>query len=404
MSFQDWSEKRAFVPHCITAIVASCFTCRRHGTVLALVVPLALLVAHPAMASWSVVSSPNPSGSTESILFGVSCTSSTACIAVGTSHESSGLETGFAETWNGSSWNLSATPQPSGATAFHFRAVACSAANACTAVGSYTTSAGTESVLVERWNGSEWSIESAPGPSGALVSAFTSVSCVSAKVCVAVGDSFSTSGTTLAERWNGKEWLIQATPNTTNFLNRLEGVSCSSSKACTAVGTNVGSTLIERWNGSEWTIQTSANGTLGGNRLAAVSCPSTKACTAVGNIFSDFATPPRFSLAESWTGSEWMLQTTAGPSGETESALGAVSCVTPKVCTSTGWVTTSLGRVPETLANVWNGTGWSLESTPNAGESSELHGGVSCISSTECTAVGSFVGSGHRVTLVEVKS
>lgn len=58
----------------------------------------------------------------------------------------------------------------------------------------------------------------------------------------------------LAERWDGTRWRIEPTPHPagspTNFLN---GVTCSSRRACTAVGSAVAGKirvpLVERWNG-----------------------------------------------------------------------------------------------------------------------------------------------------------
>ena len=64
----------------------------------------------------------------------------------------------------------------------------------------------------------------------------------------------------------------------------LEGVSCSSAKACTAVGSNGGeATLAERWNGTKWALQHAPNPSdAGASPLHGVSCSSATACTAVG--------------------------------------------------------------------------------------------------------------------------
>jgi hypothetical protein len=85
--------------------------------------------------------------------------------------------------------------------------VSCSSATACIAVGS--TSTGT---LAERWNGMQWAVQPTPDVAGASLS---SVSCSSATACTAVGDVLSSASgnrVTLAERWNGTTWAIQPTP------------------------------------------------------------------------------------------------------------------------------------------------------------------------------------------------
>ena len=61
--------------------------------------------------SWSIVTSPNPSGATFAVLSGVSCPSTTSCYAVG----ESALDKTLVEHWNGTSWSIVASPNPSGA-------------------------------------------------------------------------------------------------------------------------------------------------------------------------------------------------------------------------------------------------------------------------------------------------
>jgi hypothetical protein len=51
--------------------------------------------------SWVIVTSPSPSGSFWSVLNGVSCSSRTACIAVGYSLDGSNNQSMLAEAWNG---------------------------------------------------------------------------------------------------------------------------------------------------------------------------------------------------------------------------------------------------------------------------------------------------------------
>jgi hypothetical protein len=94
--------------------------------------------------------------------------------------------------------------------------VSCTSASACTAVGSYTNSAGTSVALAERWNGKAWTIQKTPNPSGAQGNSLAGASC-RCGICTAVGSYTNSAGTqvTLAERWTGKVWVIQKTPNPT---------------------------------------------------------------------------------------------------------------------------------------------------------------------------------------------
>jgi len=105
--------------------------------------------------------------------------------------------------------------------------------------------------LAERWNGTKWSIQTTPNPAGGSEIHLIRVSCTSATACTAAGFySNATTTVTLAERWNGTRWSIQTTPNPAGGSNSmLNGVSCASATACTAVGGSSNGTLAEGWNG-----------------------------------------------------------------------------------------------------------------------------------------------------------
>jgi hypothetical protein len=302
----------------------------------------------------------------------------------------------LAERWDGTAWTIRATPNPSGAQRSVLSAVSCASATACTAVGSYTNSAGTQLTLAERWNGTGWTIQPTPNPIGSTGSGLSDVSCTSATTCTAVGSGSGGTSTsvTLAERWAGTTWTIQTTPNPTPG-SELSGVSCTSATACTAVGFGQNGTLAERWDGTTWTIQPTPNqpGALFSS-LSDASCVSAAACTAVGhyNGFGHSA----FPLAERWDGTTWAIQTT--PSVGQASALSEVSCTSAAACTAVGSANNNT-----TLAERWDGTSWTIQSTPNpAGAQFPDLSGVSCTSTTACTAVGSYVGSaGTLLTLAE---
>ena len=220
---------------------------------------------------------PQPSGSTDISLSGVSCSSPIACTAVGTYVNSSNEAATFAERWNGKTWAVQSTPNPKGVRTRYeisLSGVSCPSATACIAVGYYANSAIGRVTLAERWNGKTWAIQSTPNPSGSLgLNYLYGVSCSSATACTAVGNYLNDSsgdGGTLAERWNGKTWAVQSTPNPTGPRptgskdSYLQSVSCSSATACTAVGyygttisydPEADVTLAERWNGKSWAVQ-----------------------------------------------------------------------------------------------------------------------------------------------------
>ncbi len=100
----------------------------------------------------------------------------------------------------------------------------------------------------------------------------------------------------------------------------LSGVSCTSATSCTAVGSYDDSsaetsvTLAERWDGTSWTIQNTPNpANVHGSFLSGVSCTSATACTAVGNAAVEMLTVE--TLAEHWDGTSWTIETTPNASG-----------------------------------------------------------------------------------------
>src|SRR5579862_1295880 len=88
-----------------------------------------------------------------------------------------------------------------------------------------------------------------PNPAGSA-HALVGVSCVSTKFCSAVGDSLNLklAFVSLGETWNGTSWKIQPTPEgKQKGLSELFDVSCLSAKFCLSTGS-----LAAEWNGKSW--------------------------------------------------------------------------------------------------------------------------------------------------------
>ncbi len=301
-------------------------------------------------------------------------------VASNSSGTSQGTDRTFTVGW------VMQTPVSLGASGY-FEDVSCSSPTECTAVG------GTEGqAIVQRWNGAEWNSQTPAKPAEAVTTGFTGVSCPSASTCYAVGHYTKAAGKwiTLTEVWNGTEWKVQANPNPTSDVASLQDVSCASSTECTAVGTSwlseVATTVAMRWNGTEWKLQTTPNPSKNGLELESVSCTSSTFCMGVGWYYDapNFTHIP-FSIR--WNGSEWLLKDGVQPSGSTMSWFYGVSCTSSTACTAVGAEEReSIEHETKTMAQRWNGTEWSIQTMPNT-EYTSLKS-VSCTSSTACTAVG----------------
>jgi hypothetical protein len=348
-------------------------------------------------STWSVQEPPSPTGAKAANVRGGSCISSTECIAVGEYENSSGKKLPLAEAWNGTSWSIQEPPSPTGAKASHLNKVSCISSTECLAVGELENSSGSDVAFTEKWNGTTWSLQEPPIPTGAKASTLTDLSCTSSTWCVAVGYFLNSSSVWMpfAEKWNGTTWSVQELPLPTGGKHGLlASVSCASTTACVAVsgfenssGKNM--TYAEKWNGTAWSAQelptpteTKASGMWG------VSCASSTECIGVGEFENSSGKAP---LAEKWNGTTWSDQEPPVPTGGKSSLLGGVSCVSSTACVAVGSFDNSSGK-GAALAETWNGTAWSMQelASPKGLMVSTKLWTVSCTSSTECIAVGRF--------------
>ncbi len=372
---------------------------------------LAVLPSGALATGWTIQTTPAVAGLSDGMLSAVSCAARTSCVAVGSDNDVSGEPTGaFAESWSGTTWTSQATAAPRRGTP-NLSAVSCASAAFCVAVGA-TEANQSEAPLTESWNGTTWSVLSTPSP--ARGGSLSGVSCRSRTFCIAVGGDRA--GGTLAERWNGTIWSIQATPRLPfPHTGTLAAVSCTAADACTAVGyfqapetcCAAPGALAERWNGVRWAMQranlpeNNRTGTLADfdAALAGVSCISRSSCIAVGASFPEEGNGyPGKPLAERWNGTGWANM----PSAVVPRAggqLNGVSCVSSSACTAVGQL--NPGAYPKfrlhfgtsLLAEHWTGTRWAVQPSERAPGSAREFGppdflAVACVAPAICVAVG----------------
>lgn len=307
---------------------------------------------------------PTPSiPNTYGLLQGVSCLSAVDCIAVGyTIDLTANGGSAIAEFWNGSSWTMQSTAAIPGGSYGFLSAVSCSSASACTAVGNYNNASGSRVALVEHWNGTHWTLQSPPALSGDSFISLWGVSCISTSWCTAVGGYTAPSGagTVLVEHWNGSTWALQNTPLSTSTLS---SISCIATTFCTAVGYSYNSsgysfTLAEIWNGLQWGLEKTLSPSSDASYLFGVNCLTFTMCTAVGSYYESNGFTA--SLAESWNGKKWVVQSTPNISGPGNDLAG-VFCPSATVCAAVGAYGQSEATTP--LQETWNGAKWSLANT-----------------------------------------
>jgi hypothetical protein len=240
-------------------------------------------------------------------------------------------------------------------------AVSCVGPADCVAVGnSYLTSGYRE--LVAHWGGdADWTqLTSPPGPS--FGSGLTSgVSCWGASGCMTTDQvGFGASGTATPEVWNGISWTQLDPPMPNTAYRELTAVDCYAQAACLLIGGAGGERpLALSWADGAWQLERVVP--RGG--FAGVACTATGGCVAAG-------------------GSSWrLIRTIPTPIPHDFAQLSDVSCVSARFCVVAGAMHPRKGPFTS-FADLWNGSSFRLLKVPGNGLTS-----ISCLSTAFCMAV-----------------
>jgi hypothetical protein len=194
-----------------------------------------------------------------------------------------------------------------------------------------------------------------------------------------------------AEHWNGSSWSQISVPDVGTGANQLNGVDALASNNLWAVGYSTSSrsqkTLIERWNGTQWRVVTSPNaGTSGDNALTSIDALSSTSAWAVG---SSRTANSRKSLIQRWNGTSWTIVSSPNPGTFGNSLLG-VAAAGPNNIWAVGWKNSGNGL--QSLLLHYNGTGWTEGAgVPRVGTGDNVLTGISAVSNDDVWATGYYV-------------
>ena len=265
--------------------------------------------------SWSLMTIPGITTNSDSLLWGVSCVSSSHCVAVGNFEDANTSSWYDVLEWNGASW---IEEDPVGAGTWLLWGAECQNVTSCIAVGSY--SGGANPGVIVQENAGTWSVVSSPAAT------LYDVSCGTASFCMAVG--YAGLETTFTDEWNGSTWNAVSAPNpgTTDVLLTID---CASASLCFAGGdysTSTSSGLIESWNGTAWSVASTPSITPLGTAFEGMSCVNANFCIAAG--WYEYASGGGScnncqlygTLLDDWNGFSWSLQfpLSGGPITATE--------------------------------------------------------------------------------------
>jgi len=360
-------------------------------------------VAASTCGSWSVVASPN-FVTKPNYLFSVAAISASDIWAVGKYGNS--IPRTLIEHWNGSKWSI--TPRPAIANS-SLNGVAALASNDVWAVGdvlnvSYHT-------LIEHWNGSIWSV--VPSPNTQAEDYLRGIAVVSPNDIWATGETEDSivGYHTLFEHWNGTQWSIIPSPDpggSSNFLH-LFSIAAVSSNNVWAVGdyysksSGTGGPLIEHWDGTQWSIIASPNAGTISSGLRGVSVVSANNIWAVGSYGAQSAGQTvGQTLVEHWNGTQWSVVSSPN-AGQSVNQLTAITAISATNIWAVGY-TDGSNPTPHpyhTLIEHWDGIQWSVISSPNTGTYDNILYGVTHVPGTSHVwSVGEFYGTGVQ-TLTE---
>lgn len=248
------------------------------------ILPIALFafLASPALSAqdscgtWTDVPVPNPPGSTHTMLHEISVRAPDDVWAVGSKYVLNGptSETQtLAYRWQGSSWVAVPTPSPSpfqGGGWADLQSVEAISADDVWAAGGAVIQApdgfvGTH-ILVEHWNGSQWSVIPAPVTLGGSGNFVDDIEAIAPDDVWFVGDWLEFPPASAAEKralamhWDGSGFAVFDTPFFDNAPiggHGLTAVSAVSTDDVWAVGGGhdgdyVGFSYIVHWDGSQW--------------------------------------------------------------------------------------------------------------------------------------------------------
>ena len=341
---------------------------RTHATTAALLAALACFLVPAGTATvaastppgWGIV--PVPGTGLDDVVLGTDCPDPSFCVAVGASiagiNSNHSSFTSLVERWDGSSWSLTPVPVPPGAAGAGFFAVDCTSATDCWAVGARLGVAGNNTEpLIEHWDGSSWTAAVSPALPGTGAGLLQGVACGSATDCWALGVTDDDTGAALhsvAEHWDGSTWSLVPVAPSGQTYDQLTGVTCPSASDCWAVGA-AGPT---QQNPNFLPIFPAAAGDQG--------------------------------LVEHWDGTSWSVVPSVVEDAPGGGYLTGVTCVAASDCWSTGSTTDASGDAAGVLVEHWDGTSWAPVAAPTpAGTDTGILSSVSCTDASHCWAAGS---------------
>lgn len=268
-----------------------------------------------------------------------------------------------------------------------------------------------QNTLIENYNGTSWSQMTAVSPS-ATINQCNGISAVSATDIWAVGyyddATNSNNPALLTEHYNGTSWSQVTAPMPSvsgkNAVSQANGVDAIASNDVWMVGfsnnrTGNGLTLAELYNGTSWSIVATPNGSGLNSELVAVSGIASNDVWAAGWT-SLSGTGAYNTLIEHYNGTSWSVVTSPNPGGF-DSRPYAIKEISATDIWVLGYTTTGSGGVGQApMAIHYNGTSWTTVTMATAGTAGIMYG-VDGVATNNVIGVGQQASSGNILTNIQ---
>ena len=269
-----------------------------------------------------------------------------------------------------------------------------------------------ESVI--HFDGTTWTAFPAPGIDGIPPSQMNGVADISPTDAWAAGNLSAPlllgGGPTnqpVIEHWDGTQWSVFPSPpfNKPGESAQLSAITAISANDIWVVGgaafDGSGGNLFEHWDGTAWTPSIVFLG--GGIAAGAASSDATDDVWAVGS--SGLSSAQASTFVAHFNGTVW--RSVPSPNVGNSSAFNGVVALAPNDVWAVGSSTAALHDPTLTLIEHYDGTEWSVVPSPNVGPNSMNQSnrlfGITAVSPTDIWAFGSYFaadGSGNQMTLL----
>ncbi|MGB8344370.1 MAG: hypothetical protein WCD86_05770 [Ktedonobacteraceae bacterium] len=204
-------------------------------------------------------------------------------------------------------------------------------------------------------------------------------------------------------KWKAFSTVMPTGAVSTNFV----GEAAIASTNVWAVGYYIDAssnvlTLIEQWNGQQWSVVSSPNPTgATNNHLVTASATSANDVWAAGYYF-DTTTNTNEPLIEHWDGTSWSIISSPN-TGTPNNLIAAITAISTSDAWVVGSADTTNGQNTQPLLEHWNGTQWKLVTAPTPSQTVDnSFTSVAALSATSIWVVGSsYTTSQTTVTLTE---